>query len=211
MEKKRLAEADVELNQLEQAYKSLSDEMETMAAAKKKLDYEVSKLKEESAGLDKYLHDVTSKHLWIEHEKHLFNVKGSDYDFGKMSVDALRKKLQETKDYIKRHSGHVNTQVMEMMDSMEKKESHLKAHLGTIKNDKVKIEETIDKLNAYKREALEKTWTIVNKQVPALTRWTSGNTRLTHECICTCHVGILEIFLASCFLAAMPSSHRLRV
>lgn len=131
--------------------------------ARKKLDHDVSKLKDELAGLDQYLQDSVSKNLWIEHEKHQFNVKGGDYDFSKMSMDALRKKLQETKDYIKKHSGQVNTQVIEMIDSMEKKESHLKTHLVTIKNDKVKIEETIDKLNAYKREALENTWTIVNK------------------------------------------------
>lgn len=50
-----------------------------------------------------------------------------------------------------------------MMDSLEKKENELKAHLRTVKEDKEKIERTIMKLNEYKRESLDKTWKKINQ------------------------------------------------
>jgi chromosome segregation ATPase len=46
---------------------------------------------------------------------------------------------------------------------VESKEKALKQMLATVKRDKVKIEETIDKLNDYKNEALERTWKQVNE------------------------------------------------
>ena len=45
---------------------------------------------------------------------------------------------------------------------MEKKEKALKDMLLTVKKDKRKIEETISKLDNYKRDALLKTWKKVN-------------------------------------------------
>ena len=49
-----------------------------------------------------------------------------------------------------------------LVSSVEKKEAALKKMLGTVLKDKEKIEQTIDELDKYKRDALEKTWTKVN-------------------------------------------------
>lgn len=65
------------------------------------------------------------------------------------------KKLEE------RHSGlkkKVNTKVLNMIDSVEKKEGELKTMLATVLGDKSKIEETITELDRYKRDALQTTW-----------------------------------------------------
>ena len=45
---------------------------------------------------------------------------------------------------------------------MEKKEVALKKMLATVMKDKEKIEETIEELDRYKRDALQKTWEKVN-------------------------------------------------
>lgn len=45
---------------------------------------------------------------------------------------------------------------------MEKKEIALKKMLSTVLKDKEKIEETIEELDRYKRDALQKTWEKVN-------------------------------------------------
>lgn len=46
--------------------------------------------------------------------------------------------------------------------SVEKRETSLKKMLATVLKDKEKIEETIDELDRYKRDALQKTWEKVN-------------------------------------------------
>lgn len=45
---------------------------------------------------------------------------------------------------------------------MEKKETALKKMLSTVLADKQKIEQTIEELDRYKRDALQKTWEKVN-------------------------------------------------
>jgi structural maintenance of chromosome 2 len=47
--------------------------------------------------------------------------------------------------------------------SVEKKEVGLKKMLATVLKDKEKIEATIDELDRYKRDALQKTWEKVNR------------------------------------------------
>jgi len=47
-------------------------------------------------------------------------------------------------------------------NSVEKREDDLKRMLATVMKDKEKIEETIEELDRYKRDALQKTWEKVN-------------------------------------------------
>ena len=53
---------------------------------------------------------------------------------------------------------------------MEKKETTLKKMLATVMKDKEKIEETIEELDRYKRDALQKTWEKVNGSVFSFSR-----------------------------------------
>lgn len=46
--------------------------------------------------------------------------------------------------------------------SVEKKDASSRKMLATVMKDKEKIEETIEELDRFKRDALEKTWTKVN-------------------------------------------------
>ena len=46
--------------------------------------------------------------------------------------------------------------------SVEKREASLKKMLGTVLKDKEKIEQTIEELDRYKRDALKTTWEKVN-------------------------------------------------
>jgi structural maintenance of chromosome 2 len=45
---------------------------------------------------------------------------------------------------------------------VEKREADLKKNMATVEKDKQKIEETIEELDRYKRDALQKTWKKVN-------------------------------------------------
>ena len=48
------------------------------------------------------------------------------------------------------------------LPSVEKREASLKKMLGTVLKDKEKIEQTIEELDRYKRDALKTTWEKVN-------------------------------------------------
>jgi len=50
--------------------------------------------------------------------------------------------------------------------SVEKREASLKKMLGTVLKDKEKIEQTIEELDRYKRDALMTTWEKVNGCAP---------------------------------------------
>lgn len=69
---------------------------------------------------------------------------------------ALEERFQQRKNKI-------NPKVMAMIDNVEKKEASLKNNMATVVKDKKKIEDTILKLDEYKKEAMHKTWTKVNK------------------------------------------------
>ena len=58
-----------------------------------------------------------------------------------------------------------NTRWLTVVPSVEKKEVALTKMLSTVLKDKEKIEETIDELDRYKRDALQKTWEKVNGYV----------------------------------------------
>jgi structural maintenance of chromosome 2 len=76
-----------------------------------------------------------------------------------------RKALEEC---FQQKKNKINPKVMAMIDSVEKKEANLKKNMSTVVKDKTKIEETIVKLDEYKKEALHKTWTTVNRDFGAI-------------------------------------------
>jgi len=49
--------------------------------------------------------------------------------------------------------------------SVEKRETELKKNMAIVEKDKEKIEETIEELDRYKRDALLKTWEKVSTYV----------------------------------------------
>lgn len=57
----------------------------------------------------------------------------------------------------------VNANIMSMIDNVEKKETSLKQMVRTIEKDKSKIENTISKLNEYKRKTLDTTYQKVSE------------------------------------------------
>jgi hypothetical protein len=59
----------------------------------------------------------------------------------------------------------VNTVTDTSFSSVEKRESGLKKMLSTVLKDKEKIEDTIEELDRYKRDALMKTWKKVDGYV----------------------------------------------
>lgn len=108
-----------------------------------------------------------------------FGQPGGEFDFGKLDVARLKERATELEDSQKGMKKKVNPKVLNMIEkqassslsypcvsliltsisrSVEKREDELQKMLSTVMKDKEKIEETIEELDRYKRDALQKTW-----------------------------------------------------
>lgn len=99
---------------------------------------------------------------WIEDEKDSFGRPNTPYDFKGQNIAECKASLRNVTERFNGMKKKINPKVMNMIDSVEKKEVSLKNMMKTVIRDKKKIEETIISLDQYKREALQKTWTKVN-------------------------------------------------
>lgn len=91
-----------------------------------------------------------------------FGKPGTPYDFRGQDMHKLRDNAKVLEEQQKGMKKKVNTKVINMIDGVEKRESGLKKMLAQVMKDKQTIETTIEELDRYKLDALEKTWEKVN-------------------------------------------------
>lgn len=108
------------------------------------------------------LKEMEKEHDWIADEKESFGRANSPYDFKGQNIAECKSSLRNLTERFQGMKKKINPKVMNMIDSVEKKEAALKNMMKTVIRDKRKIEETITSLDEYKKEALQKTWTKVN-------------------------------------------------
>jgi structural maintenance of chromosome 2 len=156
-ERTKLSGFDEELKALEAASRKKSAQIAEEALEKQKLGHEVSKFHSQQQGSVEALNRLEREYPWIEEEQEQFGLQGTPYDFNSIRINEAKTQL---KDLTERSAGQkkkVNPKVMNMIDSVEKKEVALKTMLRTVVKDKRKIEDTIIELDRYKKEALHKT------------------------------------------------------
>ncbi|PWN21106.1 RecF/RecN/SMC protein [Microstroma glucosiphilum] len=161
-ERAALSAFDEGRHALETARKSKKQEIADTELELKELRHDLEKAEHEVTLVEKTIKAIEGRYEWILQEQRLFGHSGTAYDFRKHNMSEVRrmcKKLEEQHSGLKKK---VNTKVMNMIDSVEKKESELKSMLSTVLGDKSKIEETIGELDRYKRDALQTTWNKVN-------------------------------------------------
>ncbi|CAI4544645.1 BCE_3a_G0018790.mRNA.1.CDS.1 [Saccharomyces cerevisiae] len=154
-EKKRLMDIDDELNELETLIKKKQDEKKSSELELQKLVHDLNKYKSNTNNMEKRIEDLRQKHEFLEDFDLVTNIvkqnEGIDLDTYRERSKQLNEKFQELRK-------KVNPNIMNMIENVEKKEAALKTMIKTIEKDKMKIQETISKLNEYKRETLVKTW-----------------------------------------------------
>ncbi|PWN38663.1 putative SMC2-chromosome segregation protein [Ceraceosorus guamensis] len=161
-EKSMLTGYDEELDSLREAAKVKRQQIADSELDDKRLKHEIEKLTGECAGLEKTIKQLEVQFEWILDEADHFGKAGTAYDFGKHNMNEVKrtcKKLEEQQSGMKKR---VNPKVLNMIDSVEKKETELKTMMSTVQKDQSKIEETIAELDRYKRDALQTTWEKVN-------------------------------------------------
>ncbi|KAI0289102.1 condensin complex subunit SMC2 [Russula brevipes] len=161
-ERATLTRFDTELRDLDEVIKAKKQAAADAEIAIKKLEHDVQALAKEKAAHVTATTNLEKQYEWIVEESHLFGQAGSQYDFSKLDIGQSKDRARELEEQQRGMKKKVNTKVMNMIDTVEKREASLKKMLGTVLKDKEKIEQTIEELDRYKRDALKTTWEKVN-------------------------------------------------
>ena len=161
-ERARLTGFDEELKALETTSRSKSSRITEEGLELQKLAHAIEKSHKDQQTSTALLKEMEIEHDWIASEKDLFGRPNTPYDFHTSNIPECKSNRKTLTERFQGMKKKINPKVMNMIDSVEKKEAALKNMMKTVIRDKRKIEETITSLDEYKKEALQKTWSKVN-------------------------------------------------
>ncbi|TGO53974.1 hypothetical protein BOTNAR_0280g00010 [Botryotinia narcissicola] len=162
-ERAKLTGFDDELHSLEQASRSKSSRITEEGLEMQKLGHQIEKFHKEQQAAVQTVSHMEQEHEWIADEKDNFGRTGTPYDFKSQNIAECKATLKNLTERSQGMKKKINPKVMNMIESVEKKEIALKNMMKTVIRDKKKIEETISSLDEYKKKALLETWQKVNK------------------------------------------------
>ncbi|RAL64279.1 hypothetical protein DID88_002171 [Monilinia fructigena] len=162
-ERAKLTGFDDELHSLEQASRSKASRITEEGLEMQKLGHQIEKFHKEQQAAVQTVSHMEKEHEWIADEKDNFGRTGTPYDFKGQNIAECKSTLRTLTERFQGMKKKINPKVMNMIDSVEKKEVALKNMMKTVIRDKKKIEETISSLDEYKKKALQETWQKVNK------------------------------------------------
>lgn len=161
-ERKKLSGFDEELRALEDASRSKASRIVEEGLEMQKLGHQIDKFQKEQETAEHAVASMEKEHEWIAAERDSFGRANTPYDFKGQNIAECKTNLRSLTERFQGMKKKINPKVMNMIDNVEKKEVSLKNMMRTVIRDKRKIEETIQSLDEYKKEALHKTWTKVN-------------------------------------------------
>ena len=159
---------DEELKALEDATRIKSSRIAEEALELQKLSHQIDKFHKDQQSATQLLREMEMEHDWIVDGKESFGRTNTPYDFAGKNINECKSSLRNLTERFQGMKKKINPKVMNMIDSVEKKEASLKNMMKTVIRDKRKIEETITSLDEYKKEALHKTWSKVNGDFGAI-------------------------------------------
>ncbi|KAI0478885.1 P-loop containing nucleoside triphosphate hydrolase protein [Xylariaceae sp. FL0804] len=161
-ERAKLTGFDDELRALEETTRAKNARIAEEGLEMQKLGHQVDKFHKEQQTAVQTVAHMEQEHEWIADEKDNFGRTGTPYDFKGQNIAECKATLKNLTERFQGMKKKINPKVMNMIDSVEKKEVGLKQMMKTVIRDKRKIEETIVSLDDYKKKALLQTWEKVN-------------------------------------------------
>lgn len=161
-ERAKLHQFDDELRALEEATRSKKARITEEGLEMQKLGHQIEKFHKEQQSAGDNVARLEAEYEWIQDEKDHFGRNGTPYDFQQHNIAECKSTLRNLTERFQGMKKKINPKVMNMIDSVEKKEISLKQMIKTVIRDKRKIEETIVSLDEYKKKALQETWEKVN-------------------------------------------------
>lgn len=157
-ERAKLSGFDEELQSLQGAIKTKNTRITEEALELQQLTHSVEKLIKEQSIVSQTLQALENEYEWIHDERDNFGKPGTPYDYLHENIAECKTSLKTLTERFQGMKKKINPKVMNMIDSVEKKEVSLKKMLHTVIRDKEKITKTIESLDEYKRDALKRTW-----------------------------------------------------
>ncbi|CCE62594.1 hypothetical protein TPHA_0C04440 [Tetrapisispora phaffii CBS 4417] len=154
-ERKRLFDIDEETKDLERLLKSKHQLKNDNEIELQQLEHELKKFKNDSTNIEELIRRLIEENEWLNDDKLVEGVIGQHRG---INLEEQRERAKQLRVRFDKMKVKVNTNIMSMIESVEKKEAALITMIKTIEKDKVKIQDTITKLNEYKRDTLIKTW-----------------------------------------------------
>lgn len=161
-ERAKLHQFDDELRALEEATRSKNARIAEEGLELQKLGHQIDRFNKEQEGASGSVARLLAEHDWINDEQDKFGRSGTPYDFNSQNIGECKSMERNLRERFQGMKKKINPKVMNMIDSVEKKEVTLKNMIKTVIRDKRKIEETIVSLDDYKKKALHETWEKVN-------------------------------------------------
>lgn len=158
-EKSHLLGLNEEMNELTSILQTKHETLNNCKLSIQKLNHELEK----SSGITKHLKNqldqLIEEYDWVTDSTMVNSIiqeyPNFDVERSSEQINILQEKFQDMKR-------KVNINIMSMIDNVEKKETSLRHMMKTIEKDKSKIINTIEKLNGYKRDTLNTTYTKVS-------------------------------------------------
>lgn len=144
-----------EISELELLLKNKNHLLSTSEVDLQKITNDLHKYKNNTFGIDQAIENLINENDWLEDTSMVNSILTQNKN---INLDQYKKRGSDLAESFQSLRRKVNPEVMSMIESVEKKETALKTMIKTIEKDKQKIQETIEKLNEYKRETLIKTW-----------------------------------------------------
>eukprot|EP01031_Cornospumella_fuschlensis_P028454 gene28454-34351_t len=152
-----------EIVSIEQNMEKYVKETQALSLEIRKMTHSLKSLEKDMADSQSNLAKMMRSYPWIEREKEFFGVKDTDYDFSSKDIPSAQKRLKDLKADQERLSRKINKKVMGMIETAEAEYAELTHKRQVILNDKAKIESVISELDIQKVQALQKTYTQVNR------------------------------------------------
>ncbi|KAF7198545.1 Structural maintenance of chromosomes protein 2 [Pseudocercospora fuligena] len=162
-ERKKLVSFDQEIDELDKVAKNKTKQISDEKLEAQKLGHAIDNFAKAQQSASQSVQALEKEYDWILEEQTSFGKAGTPYDWSGQNMNECRSKLKNIQERFQGMKKKINPAVMATIDSVEKKETSLKQMMRTVIKDKRKIEDTIDELDKYKKEALFKTWSKVNE------------------------------------------------
>ncbi|CCE78622.1 Piso0_000647 [Millerozyma farinosa CBS 7064] len=154
-EKNNLLGLDDEMSELTSFISAKNEALENAKLSAQKLRHDLGKIKAITQSLRNNVDELIKENEWVTDRsitesilQQYSNINLAEYEEQATVLDERFKGIQRK----------VNPNIMNMIDNVEKKEVSLRQMIRTIEKDKSKIENTVKKLNGYKRETLNATY-----------------------------------------------------
>nr|WCZ58528.1 structural maintenance of chromosomes protein 2 [Andalucia godoyi] len=144
------------ISELEREIESLTTSVNESSLFVRKAEHERSRITKDTSGAVRERDARLRKNSGIEADARSLSVED-------MNLEALRGRIKDLEDRCERLGRSVNKKVIHMLDSTEKDYQELLEKREKVVRDREKIEQVMVTLDVKKREALEDTWTKVNK------------------------------------------------